>query len=126
MFYSPFENTSNELSKMKQSFAEEQLFFSEDVTCPKCKTQLADFLETGYLGCAECYSLFEKDVKNMIYDFHKAYHHVGKKPDKISNKARINKEINELLKKQAEASANEDYILAQSIKEKIIELRRNL
>lgn len=126
MFYSPFENVSNDLSKLKETMNQEKLFFSEDLTCKCCKTRLSDLLETGYVGCAECYKLFENDINQMLYDFHKSIKHTGKKPERVVTKARKQQEIDKLLKMQAEASANEDYILAQSIKEKVESLRREL
>ncbi len=126
MFYSPFENISNELGKIKESMSQEKLFFTDDLTCQRCKTKLSDLLETGYVGCADCYKLFDKDIMQMLYDFHKAVKHTGKKPERVVSKARKQQEIDNLLKKQAEASAKEDYILAQSIKEKVEALRREL
>lgn len=124
MFYSPFDNAVSGLNKIKNEIADEKLFFGEDLVCKRCKTRLSDLLETGYVGCEDCYSMFEKDVLPMIYDFHKAVRHTGKRPEIIETKAAKQKQIEELLKRQAEASASEDYILAQSIKEKIEELRR--
>ena len=126
MFYSPFENAVGELNSLKNSIEEEKLFFGEELTCPQCKTRLSDLLETGYVGCSNCYKVFAKDLYNVIYNYHKADVHVGKKPDKIVSRARIQKEIEELIRQQAEASKREDYILAQSIKEKVEALRRNL
>lgn len=124
MFYSPFENAANELHSLKSSIEEEKLFFGEELTCPKCKTRLSDLLETGYVGCSNCYKVFSKDLKNVIYNYHRADTHVGKKPDKIVSRAKMLKEIEELTREQAEASKKEDYILAQSIKEKVETLRR--
>ncbi len=126
MFYSPFENATNNLKSLKEPMMQEELLFSEDLTCKCCKTRLSDFLETGYVGCAECYKLFEKDVMQMLYQFHKAVKHTGKKPDRVISKAKKQQEIEKLLKMQAEASANEDYILAQQIKEKVEQLRREI
>ena len=125
MFYSPFENAVNELDKMKESLQQEKIFF-EELSCPYCKTRISDLLETGYVGCSECYNVFGEEVLNMIYNFHKANKHVGKKPEKQASKARKQKEIEELLVKQAEASKNEDYLLAQSIKEQVEKLRSEL
>lgn len=127
MFYSPFEKASNNLAGLKKEIENEKLFFNnDDLTCKKCKTRLSDFLETGYVGCSECYKLFSKDVMGLIYNFHKAAKHTGKRPEFIATKARIAQQIDSLLKQQAEASAAEDYILAQSIKEQIAELREKL
>lgn len=126
MFHSPFENVSNELGKLKESINDEKLFFAEDLTCKCCKTRLSDLLETGYVGCADCYKLFSADINQMLYNFHKSVKHTGKKPERVVSKALKQKEIDNLLKLQAEASAKEDYILAQSIKEKVQMLRSEL
>ncbi len=126
MFYSPFENASSELNKLKKEIEKEQLFFAEDITCKCCKTRLSDLLETGYVGCSECYKLFEKDIMELIYNFHKSARHTGKRPEIVQTKAKLQKQIDSLLIQQAEASAHEDYLLAQSIKEKIAELRGKL
>ncbi len=126
MFYSPFENATNELGKLKESLSQEKLFFAEDLTCKCCKTRLSDFLETGYVGCAECYKLFEKDILQMLYNFHKSVKHTGKKPERVVSKAKKQQEITRLLDLQAKAAAEEDFILAQSIKEKIDAIRREI
>lgn len=123
MFYSPFKTVSDDLNKLKQSLNNENLLFDEDLVCKCCKTRLSDFLETGYVGCSQCYKLFEKDIMPMIYNFHKAVKHTGKRPERIASKALKQQEIEKLLKLQAEASAREDFLLAQSYKEKIEKLR---
>ena len=126
LFPSPFKSVQNDLDKMKETLAQDKLLFAEDLTCKRCKTRLSDLLETGYVGCADFYKLFDNDIKKMLYDFHKAIKHTGKRPERVVSKALKQQEIDKLVKMQAEASANEDYILAQSIKEKVEALRREL
>ena len=125
MFYSPFENAVNNLDKIKETLEQEKIFF-EELSCPYCKTRISDLQETGYVGCSACYNVFGEELLNMIYNFHKSNRHVGKRPEKIASKARKQREIEELLAEQAEASKNEDYLLAQSIKEQVEKLRREL
>ena len=126
MFYSPLENTANELEKLKESMDKERLFFPEDVTCTCCKTRLSDFLETGYVGCVECYKLFKQDITNMLYNFHKSVKHMGKRPEGVVTKAKKQREIDLLLKQKADAVENDDFITAQMLKEKIEKLRSEL
>lgn len=125
MFYSPFDNTADELTKLKESFAEEKLFF-EELSCPYCKTRVSDLLETGYVGCANCYNVFSSELIDLIYNYQKSMRHVGKKPDRVASRAKKQNQIEELLKQQQAASANEDFLLAQSIKEQIEKLRSEL
>ena len=126
LFHSPFENATQELHKLKQDLNQEKLFYREELTCRCCKTRLSDFLETGYVGCAECYKLFDREITQSLYDFHKAVKHTGKRPEIVDSKAKKQKEIDLLLAQQADASAKEEFLLAQSIKEKIEALRREL
>lgn len=126
MFYSPFENVSKELGKIKNEITDDGLFFPDELTCKHCKTMLSDLLETGYVGCKDCYSVFGKDILDIIYNFHKSVKHTGKRPEFMASKAKKQRLIEELTKKQVEASMNEDYILAQSIKEKIALLKGEL
>ena len=125
-FYSPFENVSNELDKIKETIKEEKLFFDEELCCPNCNTRISDLMETGYVGCTNCYKVFGKELAEMIYDFHHSTEHRDKRTKKANTKARKQKEIEELLKQQAKASAEEDYILAQQIKEKVEKLKGEL
>lgn len=125
-FYSPFENVSNELEKIKETIKEEKLFFDEELCCENCNTRLSDLTETGYIGCKNCYKVFGKELVQMIYNFHHSTEHHGKRPDYALTKAKKQKEIEELLKAQAKASAEEDYILAQQIKEKVEKLKGEL
>jgi len=126
MFYSPFENATNELSKIKNEMAEEEIIFSEELTCPNCKTRISDLRETGYVGCAQCYEVFGREISDMIYNFHKSANHVGKRPEKLVSKVKISREIDKLEEEKKHALECEDFLLAQEIKEKISKLRGEL
>ena len=51
-----------------------------DQICPKCKTKKSDFLETGMLGCPECYYAFEKVIDEFLKNIGQSGFHSGKKP----------------------------------------------
>ena len=54
------------------------LEFVEPKFCPKCFTTLQDFLNDGFLGCPNCYKVFEKEIQNYIHSTQASTNHIGK------------------------------------------------
>jgi protein arginine kinase activator len=48
--------------------------------CPRCGTRAAEFRKRGRLGCAECFSTFQRDVRSMLSQMAGRTHHTGKVP----------------------------------------------
>lgn len=46
-------------------------------TCPVCGMTLRDFTETGLLGCANCYKVFDDYLLEYIRGYHGATTHCG-------------------------------------------------
>ncbi len=44
-----------------------------------CNTKFQDILQSGYVGCAECYNFFEKELTPIITALHTKPFHTGKK-----------------------------------------------
>ena len=51
-----------------------------DQICPTCKTKKSYFLETGLLGCPECYNAFEKSIDEFLKNIGQSGYHSGKTP----------------------------------------------
>lgn len=49
----------------------------ERVVCPGCGGTLRTFRETGRLGCAECYRVFEEPLRDLLRRVHGSTQHVG-------------------------------------------------
>jgi protein arginine kinase activator len=47
--------------------------------CPACGATLADFRESGRLGCAECYRAFEGPLRDVLRRVHGASRHIGER-----------------------------------------------
>ncbi len=47
--------------------------------CPSCGATLADFRESGRLGCAECYRAFEAPLRDVLRRVHGASRHIGER-----------------------------------------------
>jgi len=46
--------------------------------CPYCGTSTEDFRGTGRLGCSECWSHFEAQLRSLLRRIHGSTQHVGK------------------------------------------------
>lgn len=46
--------------------------------CPFCSTTPTDFRRSGRVGCAECYTHFEPQLKGLLRRIHGSSHHAGK------------------------------------------------
>lgn len=93
------------------------------VICPTCKTDIDDFLETGYLGCSDCYQAFNGDIERAILGIHKGYKHTGKVPERESSKEIVKNKIKELAQKMGEAVKAEDFEVAGVLQKQIKSLR---
>lgn len=104
--------------------------------CPNCGTTTNDIVQSGRLGCAECYVHFQAGVASIIARCQMgATHHVGKIPKKrqedqekrqAEKEAALDKkeQIRNLKLKMAKAIEVENYEVAGVLKEKIEKLER--
>ena len=45
--------------------------YIQDRVCPRCKTSLSEFYRTNVLGCANCYKVFEDEIRDLLLKKHK-------------------------------------------------------
>ena len=90
--------------------------FVQDKVCLRCNMTLSEFLARGIVGCADCYKVFEAEVRNMVLQKQGSINHVGKISSKHFSKIKIKEKIEELEKQKDIAAEKEDYILAESLK----------
>ena len=61
--------------------------------CPKCGSSLEEIIDSGRIGCAECYRTFRAELAPTIQNIHGKAAHVGKHPKafkrEIPEKARL-------------------------------------
>jgi protein arginine kinase activator len=48
-------------------------------TCPACGATLQDFRQTGRLGCAQCYTTFETNLRDLLRRLHGSSQHAGER-----------------------------------------------
>ncbi len=49
----------------------------DEAFCPRCGTALADYKDTGMLGCADCYESFAHFLEEVVRELHGAAYHRG-------------------------------------------------
>lgn len=94
--------------------------------CPKCKNTEADFLASGVLGCANCYKVFESEIRNMLLRNNGSINHIGKISLKHISKNSLKQQIKELEERKERAAREENYIEAEDLKNKIEKLKGEL
>ena len=100
--------------------------YVQDKFCQKCGTSLVEFLRTGVVGCANCYKVFESEVRTNLLKKQGSINHVGKVSLKHSSKQKTKEMIAELEKQKEQAAEEENYILAEDLKNKIEKLKGEL
>ena len=76
-----FENPLKVLNDVFIQFYNQSNQSSEnDIVCGVCRTRYSEFLETGYVGCAECYKQFAPYIQEIVYKVQQKAAHVGKNP----------------------------------------------
>lgn len=126
MFGTPFENTAFELSILSKELNDDFGYYQSSrkvLRCPFCGTEVSSFLETGFVGCAECYSTFKDYARELALEIHRRPNHVGKVPKIEATRAMKKKELEILIKEKEIAVAKEEYRLADELKSKIEKLK---
>jgi len=122
----PYENALNNLSGAIRDFNEDERERSRAVYCPVCLTQLESFLNTGFVGCSDCYKTFYSYLRDFCLDVHGRYVHIGKVPSKETTKLAKKREIIKLEELEEQAALKKDYILAQEYKKRRQQLMEDL
>lgn len=93
----------------------------DTIICPKCGTTSDDFLETGYVGCPDCYKEFSAIILPAVQKMQNDVRHVGKVPGGARTKL---SEIDRLKSELQKAVALEHYEEAIVLSDKLKELEK--
>lgn len=94
--------------------------------CDKCSSSLSEVLESGVVGCSHCYVAFENEIKSLILNKQGNFNHVGKLALKRTSKLKIEEEIKNLESQKQKAVEEENFIVAESLKNQIEKLKGRL
>ncbi len=100
--------------------------FVQDRTCPKCGMTLADVIKSEIVGCAVCYKTFENEIKTILLKRKGTINNVGKVPVKHFSKFKLKEKLAELEKQKEEAIREENFIMAETLKNQIEKIKGEL
>ena len=100
--------------------------YVQERSCPRCKTSLSDFYRANIVGCANCYKVFENEIRQLILQKQGAMNHVGKVSTKHVSKAKLKEQIAKLEEEKNAAAKDEDFMRAEILKNQIEKLKGEL
>lgn len=98
----------------------------ESVRCPACGASFADIRQTGKLGCATCYEIYQKELESTLRRVHGHVQHNGKIPARSGTKVLLRRKIEALKANLQDAVVHEHYEKAAEIRDSIKELEKQL
>ena len=94
--------------------------------CENCNTSLTDILNSGEVGCYNCYITFRDEIRNYLIQKQGGFNHVGKVATKRFSKQKIENKIKDLEKQKQDAVDAENFIAAEALKNQIEKLRSSI
>ena len=90
--------------------------------CPCCGNSISDIINSGKVGCAECYSVFKRELMPSIKKIHGNTVHCGKGSTVKSSDSKRNDTdliIKDLKQKLADAVEKQQFELAAQLRDRI-------
>lgn len=89
------------------------------VQCPRCGMLYSNFKETGRLGCAECYTAFQFQLRPLLRRIHGDTRHRGKHPTRGGEGAARTRQIQRMHDELQRAVEREDFERAATLRDEI-------
>lgn len=89
----------------------------------ECGLTVEEFDKCGRFGCTKCYDHFKEELEELVFPYHGASQHVGKKPKRYMQELLANDPVEKekvLKLKLAKAIELEDYESAKLLKEELL------
>ena len=103
------------------SFLEAELEAGK-AACPRCGLTLAEFRESGLLGCDSCYQAFAAVLQPMLAKLHGADQHFGKTPGGVPRPDGADNRRQAIAQRLREAVAGEEFELAAKLRDQLKQL----
>jgi len=98
---------------------------SSNRRCDRCGMTYRDFEKTGLLGCAHCYTAFERELQSLLLRVHGSSKHIGSRP--VRRRVRLERvDLQKLREELREAIAEEDFERAAQLRDVIRDIERGL
>ncbi len=89
------------------------------VQCPRCGMLYSSFKETGRLGCADCYTAFQFQLRPLLRRIHGDTHHRGKAPTRGQETVPSTRAIQRLHDELQRAVEREEFERAAQVRDEI-------
>lgn len=91
----------------------------EKDSCPGCGMKIEEFRKEGLLGCAECYTSFGEEIRNLYKKISGTTRHQGKIPARLKTVKALIIDREKLKTQLDEAVNREDYEAAAVLRDQI-------
>jgi protein arginine kinase activator len=94
---------------------------ADGLRCASCGATLKDVRDSGRLGCAQCYQLFEHHLRDLLRRLHGSSQHAGERyvPPGGTDTADATAHLLDLRAKLRRAVENENFELAAELRDRI-------
>ncbi len=89
------------------------------VQCPRCGLPYSGFKETGRLGCAECYTAFQFQLRPLLRRIHGDTRHKGKRPTGDGEGVSRSRQIQRMHDELQRAVEREEFERAAALRDEI-------
>ena len=93
--------------------------------CPSCGASLDEIVESGRIGCAECYHTFGQELMPTIQNIHGKASHVGKHPKSTQKERPAAAFLEQLKNDMHNAVSKEDFEAAAKLRDEIRRLAKD-
>ena len=115
-------NISNMLENFFPEFSRSLPSAEKSECCKTCGTSFEEVIQTGMMGCADCYSTFYEKLRPSLSRIHGRAIHTGKLGASFGETDVVLNRINELKKRMDEAVKVQNFELAAKLRDEILAL----
>lgn len=94
--------------------------------CKHCEMTFSEFLQTGKLGCYQCYEVFHRQLNPILGRLHGHCQHTGKVPLALKEHFDRLQKIKEIKNELQQAVLKEEYEKAALLRDQIIEEEKRI
>ncbi|MBQ9760584.1 MAG: UvrB/UvrC motif-containing protein [Clostridia bacterium] len=87
--------------------------------CPTCSMTFAEISKSGRVGCPDCYTAFQSELRPTLRSIHGTTAHTGAVPARHRAKQERNERLKSLKKQLGDAISQENYEQAAALRDEI-------
>jgi protein arginine kinase activator len=92
------------------------------VQCPTCGLRYSQFARSGRLGCADCYTAFSVQMRQILRRVHGAIRHKGKGPGQSEDAVQHRRQLETMREELNRAIEREEFETAARLRDQIREM----